>query len=44
MFTHQFGRGRVFFSPFGHSASGREQPDVQTMILRATEWAAGASN
>ena len=40
MFTHQVGLGRVFFSPFGHSAAGRKNPAVETMIVRATEWAA----
>ena len=40
MFTHDLGKGRVFFSPFGHSAAGRNNPGVQAMIVRATEWAA----
>ena len=40
MWTHAVGKGRVFFSPFGHSEAGRKNPGVQRMILRATEWAA----
>ena len=40
MITHRVGRGRVFFSPFGHSVASREDPDVATMIVRAAEWAA----
>ncbi len=39
MFTRSFGKGRVFFSPFGHSSTGRKNPGVQAMIIRATEWA-----
>ena len=40
MFTRAVGQGRVFFSPFGHSVSGRKNPGVEAMIVRATEWAA----
>ena len=42
MFTRAFGKGRVFFSPFGHSVMGRKNPGVQAMIIRAAEWAATA--
>lgn len=40
MITHRVGRGRVFFSPFGHSVASREDPDVAAMIVRAAEWTA----
>ena len=40
MLTYRPGRGRVFFSPFGHSEASRNNPGVQQMILRAIEWAA----
>jgi type 1 glutamine amidotransferase len=38
--VNRFGKGRVFHSPLGHDINALYQPNVMTMIARATEWAA----
>ena len=40
MFTNMPGRGRVFFTSFGHSAATRQSPALQQVLLRAVAWAA----
>jgi len=34
----QYGRGRVFYSSFGHSLEGWDNPNVQRMFLEAIKW------
>lgn len=36
----EYGKGRVFHTPLGHDTSALYQPQVATMLVRATEWAA----
>jgi Trehalose utilisation len=37
-FVHQFGKGRTFFTPLGHSAVTRADPAFQTLIVQAVNW------
>ncbi len=39
-FVLDYGRGRVFHHTFGHDARALQNPAVQTLIQRGTEWAA----
>lgn len=36
-----YGKGRVFYSTFGHTFESWDRPDVQKMWLEATKWALG---
>jgi type 1 glutamine amidotransferase len=36
-----YGKGRVFYSTFGHREEVWDRPDVQRMYLEATKWALG---
>ncbi len=36
-----YGKGRVFYSTFGHRDEVWDQPDIQKMYLEATKWAMG---
>jgi type 1 glutamine amidotransferase len=39
--ARQYGKGRVFYSTFGHTDASWDRPDVQTMYLEAVKWAMG---
>ncbi|MGI8743614.1 MAG: ThuA domain-containing protein [Bryobacteraceae bacterium] len=39
--ARQYGKGRVFYSTFGHTETSWDRPDVQTMYLEAIKWAMG---
>lgn len=39
--VRQYGKGRVFYSTFGHKQETWDRPDVQTMYLEAVKWAMG---
>jgi type 1 glutamine amidotransferase len=34
-----YGKGRVFYSSFGHTEEAWNRPDVQKMYLEAIKWA-----
>ena len=36
-----YGKGRVFYSTFGHREEVYDRPDIQKMYLEATKWAMG---
>lgn len=36
--VREFGRGRVFFSSFGHTIESWDRPDIQKMWLEAVKW------
>jgi type 1 glutamine amidotransferase len=36
-----YGKGRVFYSSFGHTKEAWEDPDVRKMYLEAVKWAMG---
>lgn len=38
--THQYGSGRVFFTPLGHDDAAWHQPAMRRLFLRGVEWAA----
>lgn len=38
-----YGKGRVFYSTFGHREDAWNRPDVQKMYLEAVKWAMGMS-
>lgn len=40
----QFGKGRVFYSTFGHAEESWNRPDVQKMWLEAIKWAVGLTD
>ena len=40
IWTNQFGKGRVLFSPLGHDALAWHEPGMKNLLLRGTEWAA----
>ena len=42
--TKMYGKGRVFYSTFGHREEVWDQKDVQTMYLEAIKWAMGLTN
>jgi type 1 glutamine amidotransferase len=39
-----YGKGRVFYSSFGHAAATWDNPDVQKMYFEAVKWALGMSD
>ncbi len=39
--AHDYGKGRVFYSTFGHTISAWNRPDVQKMYLEAIKWCMG---
>lgn len=39
--ARQYGKGRVFYSTFGHTEEAWDRKDVQTMYLEAIKWAMG---
>jgi type 1 glutamine amidotransferase len=39
--VRDYGKGRVFYSTFGHSDDSWDRPDVQKMYLEAVKWAMG---
>jgi len=39
--ARQYGKGRVFYSTFGHTEEAWDRHDVQTMYLEAIKWAMG---
>jgi uncharacterized protein len=41
IWKHCVGRGRVFYSAMGHTASAYEEPEYQTLLEHAIAWAAG---
>jgi len=40
-FTLDYGKGRVFHHTFGHDAKALATPEVKTLIVQGTAWAAG---
>jgi type 1 glutamine amidotransferase len=36
-----YGKGRVFYSTFGHTPESWDRPDMQKMWLEATKWCLG---
>lgn len=40
-FTLDYGKGRVFHHTFGHDAKALSTPEVKTLIVQGTAWAAG---
>jgi len=42
--ARQYGRGRVFYSTFGHTEESWDNPAMQTMWLEAIKWAMGMTN
>ena len=41
VFTLDYGKGRVFHHTFGHDAKALATPEVKTLIVQGTAWAAG---
>jgi type 1 glutamine amidotransferase len=39
--VREYGKGRMFYTSFGHTIEAWERPDVQTMFLEAIKWAMG---
>jgi type 1 glutamine amidotransferase len=39
--ARSFGKGRVFYSTFGHTEDAWDDPSMQTMWLEAIKWAMG---
>jgi len=39
--TRMDGKGRVFYSTFGHTPESWDRPDIQKMWLEATKWCLG---
>jgi type 1 glutamine amidotransferase len=39
--ARRYGKGRTFWSTFGHAAETWDKPDVQTMYFEAIKWAMG---
>jgi len=42
--ARNYGRGRVFYSTFGHTDESWDDPAMQTMWLEAIKWAMGLTN
>jgi hypothetical protein len=40
----EYGKGRVFYSTFGHTDEAWDRKDVQTMYLEAVKWAMGLTD
>jgi type 1 glutamine amidotransferase len=43
VWTNQFGKGRVVFTPLGHDALAWYEPGMANLLARAVEWAATGS-
>ena len=41
--AREYGKGRVFYSTFGHSDESWDRADVQKMYLEAIKWAMGVT-
>jgi type 1 glutamine amidotransferase len=39
-----YGKGRVFYSSFGHAASTWDNPDVYRMYFEALKWSLGLTD
>ena len=39
--VHNYGKGRVFYTSFGHTESAWDRPDIQKMFLEAIKWCMG---
>jgi len=39
--VRKYGKGRVFYSTFGHRTSALDRPDIQKMYLEAVKWCMG---
>jgi hypothetical protein len=37
--VRNYGKGRVFYSTFGHREDALDRPDIQKMFLEAVKWA-----
>ena len=42
--ARNYGKGRVFYSTFGHTTESWDNPAMQTMWLEAIKWAMGMTN
>jgi type 1 glutamine amidotransferase len=42
--ARNYGKGRVFYSTFGHTEESWDNPAMQTMWLEAIKWAMGMTN
>ena len=42
--AREYGKGRVFYSSFGHTEESWDNPPIQTMWLEAIKWAMGITN
>ena len=42
--ARKYGRGRVFYSTFGHTEESWDDPAMQTMWVEAIKWAMGVTN
>jgi uncharacterized protein len=42
--AREYGKGRVFYSTFGHTEESWDNPAMQTMWLEAIKWAMGITN
>ncbi len=42
--VHKYGKGRVFFTSFGHTESAWDRPDIQKMFLEAIKWCMGLTD
>ncbi|HAX42753.1 MAG TPA: ThuA domain-containing protein [Bryobacteraceae bacterium] len=42
--VREFGKGRVFFSSFGHTIESWDRPDIQKMWLEAVKWSMRMTN
>jgi uncharacterized protein len=42
--AREYGKGRVFYSTFGHTEESWDDPAMQTMWLEAIKWAMGITN
>lgn len=38
--THSYGKGKVFYTTFGHGPSSFQQPNIQRMLANAVRWVA----
>ncbi len=44
VWAKSYGKGRVFYSAFGHAASAWDSPDVYRMYFEALRWALGLTD
>ncbi len=40
----EYGKGRVYYSTFGHPAETWDKPEIQKMFTEAVRWATGLVN